>query len=56
MELKNKKVLVTGEGLLQSSHHDWLNLRTGNSWHNITLNHWGWIDTFDKNIRDNTSL
>ncbi|HHU17970.1 MAG TPA: SDR family NAD(P)-dependent oxidoreductase [Clostridiales bacterium] len=57
MELKNKKVLVTGAEGFIGSH---LTERLVELGAQVTalaqynsFNHWGWIDTFDKNIRDN---
>ncbi|HEY8362211.1 MAG TPA: SDR family NAD(P)-dependent oxidoreductase, partial [Tissierellaceae bacterium] len=60
MELKNKKVLVTGADGFIGSH---LTERLVELGAQVTalvqynsFNHWGWIDTFDKNIKDSINV
>lgn len=60
MNLKNKKILVTGAGGFIGSHLTERLVELGAEVtalvHYNSFNNWGWIDTFDKKIKDNINV
>lgn len=60
MNLKNKKILVTGAGGFIGSHLTERLVELGAKVtalvHYNSFNNWGWIDTFDKKIKDNINV